>query len=45
MQDRADSENYDKTIDVLSDALRKARLDNSEKPAAIRSLQAMGGPG
>ena len=40
MQNRTD----DETIDVLSDALRKARLRNSEKLAAIQRLQSLAGP-
>ncbi|MEE9247484.1 MAG: hypothetical protein V3U79_02150 [Dehalococcoidia bacterium] len=39
MQERGDNETYDETIDVLRDALRKARLRNSEKLAAIQRLR------
>ncbi len=38
-----DRETYDKTIEVLGEALRRARVGEQEKLAAIRRLQGMPG--
>ncbi|MEP6767120.1 MAG: DUF763 domain-containing protein [Acidobacteriota bacterium] len=39
-----DRETYDRTIDVLAAAVKRARVDDSEKVAALKRLSAFGAP-